>query len=202
MQPLNPHSLVTDHAAMLAANALTSHAASAALQSPNVPSSLGMAQNSVTPSQKDFAIALGVSQARISQLVKIGMPLHSIAAAKDWRMKRQRSNDAEVESAETADSPDAAAGETRALHTETVNANLLLTTRCHQPRPRRLLACLLLKYHGIAPLAAASFSRICSRHFAASNLGCKGDSHYKSQCTSRPRIRRANCFSVWTRALR
>ncbi len=46
-----------------------------------------------TPSQKDFAIALGVSQARISQLVKIGMPLNSIAAAKEWRVKRQRYND-------------------------------------------------------------------------------------------------------------
>jgi hypothetical protein len=46
-----------------------------------------------TPSQKDFAIALGVSQARISQLVKIGMPLNSITAAKEWRVKRQRYND-------------------------------------------------------------------------------------------------------------
>jgi hypothetical protein len=63
--------------------------------------------NGGTPSQKDFAIALGVSQARISQLVKIGMPLSSIAAAKDWRVKRQRSNDdAALDAAESAGSPD------------------------------------------------------------------------------------------------
>ena len=59
--------------------------------------------NGGTAPQKDFAIALGVSQARISQLVKIGMPLSSIAAAKDWRVKRQRSNDdAALDAAESA----------------------------------------------------------------------------------------------------
>lgn len=40
-------------------------------------------------SQKDFAIALAISQARVSQLVKIGMPLNSIAAAQEWRIKQQ-----------------------------------------------------------------------------------------------------------------
>jgi hypothetical protein len=40
--------------------------------------------------QKDFAIALGLSPARVSQLVKIGMPLHSISAAKEWRIEQQR----------------------------------------------------------------------------------------------------------------
>jgi hypothetical protein len=43
--------------------------------SPQISHSTLSPSNSVTPSQKDFAIALGVSQARISQLVKIGMPL-------------------------------------------------------------------------------------------------------------------------------
>ena len=43
--------------------------------SPQICHSTLSPSNSVTPSQKDFAIALGVSQARISQLVKIGMPL-------------------------------------------------------------------------------------------------------------------------------
>ena len=50
------------------------------------PSLAATSQNSGTPSQKDFAIALGVTISRISQLVKIGMPLNSIAAAKEWRM--------------------------------------------------------------------------------------------------------------------
>jgi hypothetical protein len=62
--------------------------------------------NSPTPSQKDFAIALGVSQARISQLVKIGMPLNSIAAAKEWRVKRQRSNDESLSEVGESGSPD------------------------------------------------------------------------------------------------
>jgi hypothetical protein len=62
--------------------------------------------NGPTPSQKDFAIALGVSQARISQLVKIGMPLNSIAAAKEWRVKRQRSNDESLSEVGESGSPD------------------------------------------------------------------------------------------------
>ena len=40
--------------------------------------------------QKDLAVALGVSAARVSQLIKIGMPLHSISAAKEWRIQQQR----------------------------------------------------------------------------------------------------------------
>jgi len=63
-----------------------------------------------TPSQKDFAIALGVSQARISQLVKIGMPLHSISAAKEWRSKRQRTSDDAADSADAAAVADDEAG--------------------------------------------------------------------------------------------
>ena len=76
---------------------------------PQNPFSISAPSNSATPSQKDFAIALGVSQARISQLVKIGMPLSSIAAAKEWRIKRQRSNDdAALDAAESGGSPDPA----------------------------------------------------------------------------------------------
>jgi hypothetical protein len=73
----------------------------------HTPHSTAATINGGTPSQKDFAIALGVSQARISQLVKIGMPLSSIAAAKDWRVKRQRSSDdAALDALESAGSPD------------------------------------------------------------------------------------------------
>jgi hypothetical protein len=78
---------------------------------PQNPYSISAPSNSATPSQKDFAIALGVSQARISQLVKIGMPLSSIAAAKEWRVKRQRSNDdAALDAAESGGSPDPVTG--------------------------------------------------------------------------------------------
>ena len=73
------------------------------------PTAAPAPKDAAIPSQKDFAIALGVSQARISQLVKIGMPLHSITAAKDWRTKRQRSSD------DAADSADAAAADEDAV---------------------------------------------------------------------------------------
>lgn len=130
---------------MLSANSLAPNASSAALPSPNVPSSVGNLQNSGTPSQKDFAIALGVSQARISQLVKIGMPLNSIAAAKEWRMKRQRSNDADADAAETADSPDAASGVSHALCIEAVDSNIAQVTQPNQRPLLQLLGYLPLK---------------------------------------------------------
>ena len=44
------------------------------------------------PSIKDIQAALGISEARVYQLKKIGMPLHSIPAAVDWRMKRASTN--------------------------------------------------------------------------------------------------------------
>ena len=54
-----------------------------------VPTSEGVARRSGALSRKDFAEALGVSQSRISQLVKIEMPLDSIAAAKEWYANRE-----------------------------------------------------------------------------------------------------------------
>ena len=55
--------------------------------------------------QKDFSIALGVSQARVSQLVKGGMPLQSIAAAKEWRLKQRGAADDSVHGVEPAVEP-------------------------------------------------------------------------------------------------
>jgi hypothetical protein len=56
-------------------------------------------------SQKDFATALCISQARVSQLVKIGMPLSSISAAQEWRMKQQRATKDACEVVESAATP-------------------------------------------------------------------------------------------------
>jgi predicted XRE-type DNA-binding protein len=85
-----------------------SNSSASFIQQQNIQSQSNAAVTGGTPSQKDFAIALGVSQARISQLVKIGMPLNSIAAAKEWRLKRSRSNDDSgvSEFGESADSSD------------------------------------------------------------------------------------------------
>jgi hypothetical protein len=83
-----------------------------------------MMTNGPTPSQKDFAIALGVSQARISQLVKIGMPLNSIAAAKEWRVKRQRSNDESLSEVGESGSPDpGAAFDSKLQHVGTASSH-------------------------------------------------------------------------------
>ncbi len=52
--------------------------------------------------QKDLAIALGVSPARVSQLIKIGMPPHSISAAKEWRIEQHRAIDEPLEATVSA----------------------------------------------------------------------------------------------------
>jgi hypothetical protein len=77
------------------------------------PSGSGL--NSAAASRKDVAAALNLTESRVSQLVKIGMPLHSVAAAKEWRMKRQRSNGADAEAAEAATCTSGAAGDPHAL---------------------------------------------------------------------------------------
>ncbi len=129
MQSVAQLSPDTDQTAANVASAAAALAPSVALlsnpamHSHNFPSLAASSQNSGTPSQKDFAIALGVSQARISQLVKIGMPLNSIAAAKEWRMKRQRSSDdIMLEGADAVESPDSAAGACAALVERLANA--------------------------------------------------------------------------------
>ena len=58
--------------------------------------------DSQTLSQKDFATALAISQARVSQLVKIGMPLTSIAAAQEWRIKQQTTAKDTLQAVESA----------------------------------------------------------------------------------------------------
>ncbi len=84
-------SIVAPAAAAVAAAALGDLQAVAALPEPPAPQP---ADATLEPTQKDFSIALGISQARVSQLVKGGMPLRSFAAAKEWRMK-QRDSDGE-----------------------------------------------------------------------------------------------------------
>ena len=48
----------------------------------------GIAQKCIP--QKQLASALKVSSARISQLIKSGMPHHSVHAAKEWRNNSKR----------------------------------------------------------------------------------------------------------------
>ena len=156
MQPVAPQFPDADQTAANVASAAAAPAPSAALLSnpsmcPHVfPHLAATSQMSGTPSQKDFAIALGVSQARISQLVKIGMPLNSISAAKDWRMKRQRSNDeVMLEGADAVESPDTAAGACAPLTRRTTCKHRIAHTTprdCRLQQPRRLhLALLPLK---------------------------------------------------------
>ncbi len=77
------------HAAQAAASLHLGCPSPEATNAANEPPASEIVDSQQELSQKDFAVALAISQARVSQLVKIGMPLNSIAAAQEWRIKQQ-----------------------------------------------------------------------------------------------------------------
>ncbi len=93
-----------------------------------------IARSSAAPSRADIAKALDLSMPRISQLAKIGMPLHSIVAAKEWRIQYQRSSDMAMKGADRTDYSMATAGDARAMQAAILAIKFVLVTQHQQLR--------------------------------------------------------------------